>query len=704
MKPSLLPLLSLALFVSPLVAQDPVSGPPSDSQIDDDIPALPDTMVTARKWAEEGQDIPQSLRVFGEEELENAGIESVRDASFRVPNLFLNEFSSRRLSFPTMRGIGSGQGDPAVTTYLDGVPQLTTSSTNIALVDIERIEFLRGPQSTLYGRNALGGIIHVIPRLPSAERLLDGGLTLGNHGFQEFFATGGGTLVGDDLFFRLSVLDSSRDGYTTNDFTGNDIDFRDALSTRASLLWAPVDADWDLRFAMHTESSEDGGFILSDLEGLRDRPHRINQDFEGKTERDIFAPALTFNWYGDDVEVTAVTAYQDWDIHGTADFDFSPLDWIRRESIESQTYLNQEVRVSSVDDDEGLRWLAGVNLFTADSERSGATEFRPGVPPPMVAGIDTASGEFDDWGAAIFGQTTFTPVEKFEVGIGARFDYENKQADLRRTFEIGGFPVSDERRHLAADYDEFVPSISVSREMTEDVMAYLSYAKSFKAGGFNLTAPGGSWAFGPETSWTWELGTKTSWCDERVQWNIALFHIDWEDMQLSLFDAAVGGYVDNAGEATSQGLETELRARPLDGLDLFAGLGFTDTEFDKYTDPYGEDVSGNTLAFAPETTWNLGATWSGGPDPDHRWFIHGEIVGVGSYYFDAGNREDESYTLVNLRTGISRRHWTLEAFVRNAFDEEYVAIAFQPNPADPTAFVGESGTPLTCGLSLTGTL
>jgi iron complex outermembrane recepter protein len=710
MKPLLLPLLSsvcLALLAPDPAAQGAPSSPPvapSTLPASEEIPALPDTVVTARKWKEEAQKVPQSLFVFDEEDLGDAGIESMRDASFLVPNLFLNEFSSRRLSFPTMRGIGSGQGDPAVTTYIDGVPQLSTSSTNLALLDIERIEFLRGPQSTLYGRNALGGIIHIIPRSPSLTREFDAGYTFGNHGLQEFRAAGGGALVGDDLLFRLSVLDASRDGYTTNDFTGHDVDFRDAFSTRGSLLWAPADEDWDLRLALHTERSRDGGFVLSDLEGLRDRPHHLSQDFEGRTERDLFAPAVTWTYHGDEVEVTSVSAFQDLEIYGTADFDFSIFDLVRRETIESLRYFNQEIRVSSAGDEAGPRWLVGVNFFTAESERSGATEFRPGVPPPMTAGIDTASGEFDDWGAALFAQATVRPVEKIDLGLGVRFDHEDKEVDLRRTFEMGGMTVSDDRLSLDEDYDEFVPQVSLSREMTENTLAYLSFARSFKAGGFNLTAPTGSFAFEPETSWTWEVGTKTSWFEDRLQWNFAAFHIDWEDMQLSLFDAAVGGFVDNAGEATSMGFETELRARPRSGLEVFAGFGYTDTEFDEYVDVYGTDVSGNSLAFAPETTWSLGTTLSGGPDEEHRWFLHGEVTGVGTYYFDAGNREDESYTLLNFRAGVARPHWRLEAFVRNAFDEEYVTVAFQPNPADPTAFVGECGTPLTCGISLTGTL
>ena len=697
--------LTAGLGVQGAVATPQEPGPaPADDR--DGTVSLPATVVTARKWEERAADIPMGLSVLDGETLREAGVTSVRDASFLVPNLFMNEFSSRRLSFPTMRGIGSGQGDPAVTTYIGGVPQLTTSSTNIPLVDVERIEFLRGPQSTLYGRNALGGVIHIVPRSPSGEFEADLSASIGNFASQDYRFTSSGPLGRDGLYYRFTGLSSERQGYTTNDLTGNDVDYRDSLFGRAEFFWAPDD-DWDLQFAMHGESSRDGGFVLSDLAGLRSRPHHINQDFEGVAERDIFAPSVEWNYRGEDVEVTAVSAYQDWEILETSDFDFSFIDGVRRRTEESQSYFNQEIRFSPPPGEEGEtpKWLAGVNLFTADSERSAANDFRPGGAgiffPPAQVGIDTSSGGFDDWGAAVFGQTTLALMDDLDLELGVRYDHESKEASLRRTFEVGGTVVSDTRTQLSEDYDEFAPRASLGLKATEDVLIYALAASGFKAGGFNLAAPANRLAFAPETSWTGEIGAKTSWLDGLLTWNLAAFYVDWDDMQLTLFDASTGGFVDNAGSATSTGIETELRAQPVGGVEVYGSFGFTDAEFDEFTDPFGADVSGNALAFAPETTWSLGMLLSSGEDENHRLFLNVAWVGVGTYYYDAGNRESESFTLLNVRAGIERPSWRLEAFVNNALDEEYVQVAFQPNPADPTAFVGENGAPLTLGAALT---
>ena len=234
----------------------------------------------------------------------------------------------------------------------------------------------------------------------------------------------------------------------------------------------------------------------------------------------------------------------------------------------------------------------------------------------------------------------------------------------------------------------------------DQVTTYALAAKGFKAGGFNLSAPAGQTAFSPETSWTYEGGVKTSLFDEKLQINAAYFYIDWEDMQLSQFDAMAGGYVTNAGESTSKGVEFEVIARPTKGLDLFATFGYTDAEFDDFIDAFGTDVSGNDLPFAPETTWSVGAQLTHDLSRSTRLYLRGEYVRLGSFNYDAGNLEDEEYALANFRAGIGGDTWRVEGWIRNAFDDEYVPVAFQPSPADPTVFVGESGAPRTFGVTL----
>jgi len=670
--------------------------------------SLPTVEVTARKWVEVPLNVPQSITVIPESLIRDAGLRSIREASIYVPNLNVVEFSSRRLSFPFVRGIGSGQGEPAVTTTIDGVPLFFGGGANFPLLNVERIEFLRGPQGTLYGRNALGGMIHVITRKPPAAPTfhLDG--TLGNYNLREMRFLLGAPLVEDRLSASLAGLHHRRDGYTRNDYTGHFVDDRNTFFGQAQFLWTPDERN-EIRFCILGERSRDGGFVLSDLEGLRERPRRVFQDFEGVTERDVLLPAITWTHRGDAVDFISISSYEHQEVLGTSDFDFSALDGVRRRSEQSLGAFLQEFRVSSAVDhplelseEARVKWLAGAVYFRADSDRSGANEYRPGgvgiISP--VAGTDTSRGDFKDRGLALFGQATVTLFEDLDVGAGLRFDYEKKDASLSRSFVSGGIPFSSTSRDLDEDYSEILPRFDLAYRVSSEVTVYGLAARGFKAGGFNLDAPSGLIPYSPETSWTYEAGVKTSLLDSRLRFNAACFLIDWDDMQLSQFDAQVGGYVTNAGKSTSRGLEFELAGRPLDDLDLFATFGYTDAEFDSYVDPYGVDVSGNALPFAPKTTFSAGAQWSGDLSARVRFTVRAEYAAVGSFYYDPGNRESEQYSLANFRVGLAGESWRLDVWLRNAFANDYVPVAFQPSPADPSIFVGESGAPRTFGVTL----
>ena len=698
----------LAFFLLLGLCAGAAGAPESPSAGEEATPLrLPAVVVTPRKRVENEFDVPQSITTLPESLIRDAGIRRVRDAAIYVPNAYFVEFTARRLSFPFVRGIGSGQGDPAVATYVDGVPLLFGSSTNLPVLSVERIEFLRGPQGTLYGRNALGGLVHVVTRRPPPAPEFRANANVGSYGLREGSLVFGAPIVPDRLSFGLAGLVLRRDGYTKNDFTGNDVGDRDTVYGQGQLLFTPDEKN-EFRLNLLADRTRDGGFALSDLQGLRDRPHRISQDFEGVTERDALVASLTWRHSGDTVDLVSITSVQGFEVLETSDFDFSELDGVRRRTEEESRSFVQEFRVSSpandpvtLGRDADLRWLAGVLAFASDSDRGAANDFRPGgvgiVSP--VAGVDESTGEFRDRGVGIFGHATVTLFEDLEIGGGLRYDYERKDAELSRRFTSGGATLTSESQDESESYDEFLPRLELGYRISDEVRVYVYAARGFKAGGANLSAPPGRISYAPETNWTYEVGVKTRLFDGGLHLNAALFRIDWSDMQLSQFDATVGGYVTNAGEATSRGFELEVGARPVDGLDAFATFGVTDTGFDSYVDPYGTDVSGNHLPFAPDMTFSVGAQWVGDLGGDTSCHLRAEYGHVGTFFYDAGNRESERFGLLNLRAGVGGEHWRIEAWIRNALSEEYVPVAFQPNPGDPSVFVGESGAPRTLGFS-----
>jgi len=666
-----------------------------------------ETLVTARKQEEPLATLPLSATVVSGEDLEGGPVLYPRDAAARIPNVYFSEFSSRRLSFPFVRGVGSGLDDPAVITYVDDVPQFGFGGTNLPLFAVERVEFLRGPQGTLYGKNALGGLIHVRGRRPADAPEFGLGATFGNFDLAEYSGSYSGPMLGGGGDF--AVLSSERDGYTKNDFTGNNVDDRDGLFGRARMVWNPGENS-ELEFAVFGENARDGGFVLSEVGALEANPHHINQDYEGLANRDVLAPSLVFRRTGEGLDFVSVSAWQTWDVLELSDFDFSPIDGVRRRAEQEQSYAYQELRIGSSADaprDE-WSWLLGASGFLSDAERQAANVFRPGGAgiffPPGSEGTDLSDGQFDDLGVAAFGELTLPFGAAFELTGGLRYDREDKEVDRVRTFDPGTGPIVTGQGSDEETFDELLPSASLNYALSDDTTTFARAAKGFKAGGFNLAAPTGSESFEAETAWSYELGLRTAFEEARVRLGATVFFVDWEDMQLSLFDATAGGYIANAGESNSRGLELEAGWRSHEWLEFDGSFGWLDTEIEEFVDPFGNDTAGNDLPQAPENTWSVGATL-GSSDARRSglrdsWYLRGEYTAVGDFFYDAGNLDGADYALANLMLGYDTEALSLSFWVRNALDEEYVPIAFQPSPVDPSTFVGENGAPRVLGFTL----
>jgi iron complex outermembrane receptor protein len=233
-------------------------------------------------------------------------------------------------------------------------------------------------------------------------------------------------------------------------------------------------------------------------------------------------------------------------------------------------------------------------------------------------------------------------------------------------------------------------------------MLYASAGRGFKAGGFNPASPAGSEAYGEERAWHVEGGLKTTWARDRVSTNLAVFSIDWNDLQLNLPNPFVPGqfYIANVGSARSTGAELEVTGRVDPGIDVFGALGVTRARFDDGSLSAGVDVSGNTLPNTPEYTASLGAQWSRELVPGATVYGRGDLVVYGALqYDDANTASQEAYSLANFRAGVRGRYVFGEVWVRNAFDTRYIPIAFAYGNFAPSGFIGEMGRPRTFGVS-----
>ena len=201
---------------------------------------LPPVTVTAQKEPADPQSLPVSLTPVPLDALWNGGMTTIGEASMYAPNTFFTDFSARKLSEPRFRGIGSSPANPAITTYIDGVPQLNTNSSSIELLDVSQVEFVRGPQSALFGRNTLGGLVNITSVRPSLSKWTGSAVVpIGNYSAYEVAGDASGPL-GKSAAVGLAIGHSQRDGFTTNDLTGHDVDFRNATFGKAQLLFVPA--------------------------------------------------------------------------------------------------------------------------------------------------------------------------------------------------------------------------------------------------------------------------------------------------------------------------------------------------------------------------------------------------------------------------------------------------------------------------------
>ena len=669
---------------------------------------LPPVTVTAQKEPADPQTLPVSLTVVPLESLWNGGMTTLGEAAAYAPNTYFTDFTARKLSNPRFRGIGSSPANPAITTYIDGVPQLNTNSSSVEFLDVSQVEFVRGPQSALFGRNTLGGLVNVSSARPSLSKWTGSAIVpFGNYSSFDVRAHASGP-IGAKAAVGFAIGHSQRDGFTTNDITGQDIDSRDGLFGKAQLLLTPT-AQWEARLIYTGERARDGDYALMDLGSLRENPHHAQRDFEGHTERDIHAVTGLVRNEGKRFTFTSTTGYVNWKTDDATDLDYTAAPLLTRTNEEKDGQFTQEFRVASaaaapitLAGETTLKWQAGVFLFTQDYDQDAANNFAPFVLSPTLPfeATQVSRAELEDTGVGIYGNGTIG-FGRADVTLGARVDREDRNAKL--TSFLGGPTILPFPQVVEVDktFSNVSPQAAVTFKVTGDAIVYGSFTGGFKAGGFNPASPAGSEAYNEEKTWNVEGGVKSAWLGRRLTANVAVFTIDWTDLQLNLPNPQVPGqfYISNVGSARSTGIEFELNGRPHAGVDLFATVGYTHARFGDNTTSSGLDVSDNTIPNTPDYTASFGAHLSA-LARGIQVYGRGEAVFYGAFKYDDLNlAQQDSYALANFRGGARGRYLFVEAWLRNAFDTNYVPVAFAYGPLAPSGFIGESGRPRTFGIT-----
>lgn len=657
--------------------------------------------VTSQKREENIQEVPASITALSEVQIEDAGIQDMEDLGFYTPGLYIGKAGANSELSPVIRGMYNRMNpNPTVGLYVDGVAYSRHQAYDTDLSDIERIEVIKGPQGTLFGRNTEAGVIRIITKKPGNIWEGKASVGYGNYNTRDYSASVKGPLVEDKLSFGISAKKYFSDGYFKNNYLGtDDVEERDDLTGRATLRWTPTQA-WDIILNANAERCKEGFFTFAPMKEIT---HEVNLDHKGSLEKDLAGQSLSVNYEGEWFNLTSITARRNGDYSNTYDMDATSVDFLRDDYGQDHGQWTQEIRFASPKDSKVFKWLIGGYYLDEDFDVNNTYDYRQGFSewglPPYQATMNT---ELDTRNYAFFGQATYTFREKLGLTVGLRYDNDKKEFKGLKfdTPDVMGTGISDVENEKTLEV--WLPKFAVDYRFTQDFMGYASISKGYTAGSFNDLDPSVLGVpYDAEFSWNYEAGLKTAWLDDKLILNFAAFYIEWEDKQVFIHTGAASNIFKNATEATNKGVEIEVLARPIRGLELVGGFAYTDAEYGKWES--GEDYEGNKLEIVPEFSYNLAAQYRLPLSDSGNLFFRLGLQGVGDIYFDLDNQKKQSaYNLVNAKLGYEGESqgigFSLYLWGKNIFDEKYATSAFG---SDAMGWFARAGDPQTFGVTLT---
>ncbi len=619
---------------APLVAQD------ADTDAEDgavDEPFTESIVVTARKRTEDLQKVPVAVTPIPGEVLEDSGAADISVLQSLVPNLTLYQNRSQSTTMTAfLRGVGqidSSWGvDPGVGIYLDDVYYARPQGSLLDIFDVERIEVLRGPQGTLYGKNTIGGTIKYISRPLTDDTSGSLGLTAGNFGLLDFKASVSGALVPGKLRAKAAVASLTRDGYGTNLFLGRDVSDKDTLAFRLALDWLVSD-DVTVQFRLDRTEDDSEPMGLTRLEsnpfcsflGVTCEPFPDPFDVESGLEpgnrSDFEGYALTVDWGINDAwRLKSITAYRESDRLSSLDFDLSParISDIGTDNFEEQTTQELQLIYDGGGNFDGL-----LGLFYLDGTAGGRSD---NILFDFI--FASIAGSADTESIALFGDGSYAISDALTFNFGLRITEEEKRVTaFNAVYTDDTFTTVLNQTADFVDSETFssvAPRLSLDYTFSDDVMGYFSLSRGVRSGGFNIRVQriddpeGAAEPFDDEVLDMAEVGVKALLAGRSLRLNAAVFYGSHEDIQVSTFtsfdsdgdgvdDLPIASFV-NAGEATLTGLEIEYdwRSPTADWLGIAGQLSFLDASPDGFLDENGDGfIDSQVLSNAPDFTGSI---------------------------------------------------------------------------------------------------
>lgn len=711
-------LLVLALAIAPASAfaqsvesSDDETEPTTAAQTYGD-----DIIVTATRTGETRlQDTPLAVTAVSSETLDRAGIKDIRDLVTIAPGLQVTQNAT--FSQVYIRGIGSnnvfGGSDPSSTMHVDGIYLARPGSYLSNFLDVERIEVLRGPQGTLYGRNSVGGTINVISRKPDDVMRAKAQLTYGNYDFMRAEGYVSGPVVPGVIAASASVLRSRRDGYLANAVPGvGDIDDEDTVGGRAQMRFTPG-SRLDLVLRADYLHSDDalGGYVKVLQETADPVANSVLDDFRtvalnirSGSKRTQWGTSADLSYELGDATLRSLTGYRTNSLEQVGDTDGTALNIRRTDQIEDQRQFSQELNLSGRLGE--LSYILGLYYFDENIRvDSSVTTFGANVRANFSPVIETAA-------VAGFGQASYAFTERLSLTAGLRYTRERKRFNQTAQFfflDTGEFrPGFPETYSLRDVYTAWTPKVGLEFRPVDDVLIYASATKGFKSGGFNFASRNLEQGFDPETLWSYETGVKLELFDRLWRLNGTYFHYDYTNLQVQSFLSPGVIDITNASDATVDGVEIESLLRPIQGIQFGANVAYLDAVYKNYTTALAPgnvtfDASGNRLNLAPKWAYSAFVDLDL-PVGDGAVIGRAEYSHRGRQFFTAANAgldQQAPYGLINASLGydFGDSGFRVMVFGRNLADKEYVTST----ASFASGIVGRVGEPRTYGVRLSAT-
>lgn len=641
--------------------------------------AVEEIVVTARKREETLIEIPASISVFDRSALADKGVSDLADLQTDIPNFY---FGSARpfTTKVTMRGIGAAQSlPPGVGLYIDGAYQTSVAAFTLPFIDLERVEVLKGPQGTLYGRNSFAGVINYVTRPPGDEFEADVDLEIGNGHTRKASGSVSGPLIDGVLSARVTGGIKRSDGFF--DYSdGSVADENNYEIVSARLSFTPTDAlEFDLKLS---RSELDGGsFLYHQAAGINETgqllanprfllgPYAGRAQFEG-AEREAASLRTTYSAAGFDI--VSLTTYDDTRDFALYDVDIGPADIFNVFSAYEDEVFAQELRLTSTGDGR-LKWLVGAYYTQGDSDCCGNT--LSGLAFAALPGATTyqpfAAEEFD--GYAVFADLEYELTDRWSVGLGFRYDSLEKSLIQPTTGSS-----------VAETFDGSQPKFSARYQFDDDSQTYFSAAKGFREGGFNPLLTGTALGSYPvDELWSYELGYKSRFAANRGTFDVSAFYIDVSSLNGSAtVDTPVGPRFVTIpiGQAESYGVEVASSFEVTDAFLVELSGGWNSAKATELAPTTTRNTAqvGEQLPNAPEWTAKLEGTYTVELSADKSLRFNVSGSGVGPTNFNGSSTlpraalvERESYYLLDAGATLRWAQYALTAFVKNATDETY---------------------------------